>query len=97
MYSASKAGVIGLTRSLALELVRDGIRVNAIAPGYIHTAIMDEIIDRMPPGFLDEMEARHPLGFGKPRDIANAAAFLLAETGRWITGTILVVDGGCTA
>ncbi|MGO9417150.1 MAG: SDR family NAD(P)-dependent oxidoreductase [Syntrophobacteraceae bacterium] len=97
IYSASKSGIIGLTRSLAWELARDGIRVNAIAPGFVHTPMTDADIDRMPPDYLSNVMAGHPLGLGKPRDVAHAVAFLLAETGRWITGTILVVDGGYTA
>jgi len=97
IYTASKSAIIGLTRCLAIELVRDGIRVNAIAPGFIHTEMVDGLLDCMPPEYLATLAAKHPLGLGKPRDVAHAVAFLLADTGRWITGTTLVVDGGYTA
>jgi len=97
IYVASKAGVIGLTRTLALELVRDGIRVNVVAPGSVHTEMIDGVLNELPADFLDKLVAKHPLGLGTPRDVAHAVAFLLAETGRWITGTTLVVDGGYTA
>jgi len=94
IYTASKSAINGLTRSLAIELVRDGIRVNAIAPGFVHTEMVDGLLDYMPPEYLANLAAKHPLGLGKPRDVAHAVAFLLADTGRWITGTTLVVDGG---
>jgi len=96
IYTASKSAIMGITRSLALELVRDGIRVNAVSPALILTEAIDPAIDGIP-GYLDNMKAKHPLGLGHPRDVAHAIAFLLAETGRWITGTTLTVDGGYTA
>jgi NAD(P)-dependent dehydrogenase (short-subunit alcohol dehydrogenase family) len=97
IYTASKSAIIGVVRSLAVELVRDGIRVNAIAPGFVHTEMVDGLLDSMPPEYLATLAAKHPLGLGKPRDVAHAVAFLLADTGRWITGTTLTVDGGYTA
>ncbi|MDX2150328.1 MAG: SDR family oxidoreductase [Bryobacteraceae bacterium] len=96
-YAASKAAVEGLVRSLAVELARDGIRVNCIAPGLVKTEMAEEIWSMLTPEQLQELERAHPLGFGEPRDVAYAAAFLLADAGRWITGTTLVVDGGYLA
>lgn len=97
VYSASKGAIIGLTKSLALELVRDEIRVNCIAPGLVET----ELVQSARASLTDEQSATwaksYPLGIGKPRDVAHAIVFLLAETGRWITGTTLVLDGGLTA
>jgi NAD(P)-dependent dehydrogenase (short-subunit alcohol dehydrogenase family) len=96
-YSASKGALIALSRSLALELARDGIRVNCIAPGIVRTKMSDELLSSLPSGAAAVVEKMHPLGFGLPEDVANAVAFLVAATGRWITGTTLVVDGGYTA
>jgi NAD(P)-dependent dehydrogenase (short-subunit alcohol dehydrogenase family) len=97
VYSASKAGIIGLTRSLALELARDGIRVNCVAPGFVRTPMLDELASQLNTDQVAAIEAAHPLGFGQPQDVAHAVVFLLARTARWITGTTLVVDGGYTA
>ena len=96
-YSASKGGLMALTRSLAAEFARENIRVNCLAPAWVETEMTRRSLDALPPDSVAALRARHLLGFGQPRDIAHAAAFLLAETARWITGTTLVVDGGYTA
>ena len=95
-YSASKGAVISATRSLAAELAAEGIRVNCIAPGVVSTAMSKEFEERLSSEFVARIEQDHLLGFGEPLDIAYAIAFLLAPTGRWITGSVLVVDGGYT-
>jgi len=96
-YSMTKAALIGLARSLAIELAPRRIRVNCVAPGFVRTPMLGKAAKFWDP----EQEARiadlHPLGWGDPEDIANAIAFLMADTGRWITGTVLTVDGGYTA
>ena len=97
LYSASKSAIVGLTRSLALELVRDGIRVNCVAPAFVKTAMLDQMCALQGSAQTSLMAAAHPLGFGEPRDVACAIVFLIADTARWITGTTLVVDGGYTA
>lgn len=96
-YSMSKSALHGLTRSLALEFAPRQVRVNCIAPGFVRTPMLDHLQRNWPASKLAEVESLHPLGFGEPEDIANAAAFLAAPTGRWITGTVLVVDGGYLA
>lgn len=90
-YAASKAGVIGLTKAAARELASRGITVNAIAPGFIETDMTDVLSDKV----KEASEEQIPLGhFGKPEDVAAAAAFLASEEARYITGQVLHVDGG---
>lgn len=97
LYCMSKGALVGLTKSLALELAPRGIRVNCISPGQVHSEMDESIRDKLTPEQYEAIEREHPLGIGQPQDVAAAAAFLLADTGRWITGTNLVVDGGYTA
>jgi 3-oxoacyl-[acyl-carrier protein] reductase len=90
-YVASKSGVIGMTKVWARELGRKGIRVNAVAPGFIET----EMVTAMPESVLDGMREKTPLGrLGKPNDIANAYSFLASDEAGFINGTVLSVDGG---
>lgn len=96
-YSGSKGAVIALTRSLAIELARDRIRVNCLAPGIIRTEMFDDFSQQIPPENITALEKEHILGFGEPLDVANAAIFLLSPASRWITGAVMVVDGGLTA
>lgn len=97
LYSATKGALVALTKSLALELAGSGLRVNCIAPALVDTPMFEDLKNLFGAEGLAKIESAHPLGIGRPRDIANATAFLLADTGRWITGTTLVVDGGYTA
>ena len=90
-YAASKAGLIGLTKALAKELGGRGIRVNAIAPGYIAT----ELTDVLPEPARDAILTNTPLGrLGEPADVARAVRFLCSDAAAFITGDVLAVDGG---
>ncbi|AUB83524.1 SDR family NAD(P)-dependent oxidoreductase [Candidatus Thiodictyon syntrophicum] len=93
-YATSKAALYGLTRSLAVELVRDGIRVNCVTPGLVETEMKIQMDRKRTPEQMQAVRASHLLGLGTTMDVAHAVVFLLAETGRWITGSNLVVDGG---
>lgn len=96
-YSMSKAALDGMARSLSLELAPRRIRVNCIAPGYVRTPLFERTESGWDEGTRKAVEDLHPLGFGAPEDVANAVAFLVADTGRWITGSVMVVDGGYLA
>ena len=90
-YAASKAGLIGLTKSLARELASRGVTVNAVAPGFIAT----DMTAVLPEAVQAEMTKGIPLGrVGQPDDVANAVAFLAAEQSGYLTGQVLCVDGG---
>lgn len=90
-YAATKAGVISFTKTWSRELGKFGIRVNAVAPGFIGT----EMVKQMPPNILSSMVQHSPLGrLGDPDDIANAYAWLASDAAKFITGAVLSVDGG---
>jgi 3-oxoacyl-[acyl-carrier protein] reductase len=95
-YSASKGALMAAARSLALELAPEGLRINCIAPGCVQSEMLDAIQKSLSLDQFAAVKAMHPLGFGNTLDVAHAVAFLLADTGRWITGTTLVIDGGYT-
>lgn len=95
-YSASKAAVASLTKSLAIEWARHGVNVNAIAPGVFRTALNQKLLDETPRG--QEFLARTPMGrFGKVEELAGAAVFLSSEAASYVTGEVLVIDGGFLA
>ena len=96
IYAASKHGVIGLTRTAALEYAQQNIRINAICPGGTRTNMFDAVKDA--PGFIEMVNSLHPVGrMGEPEEIAAAAVFLLSPEASFITGATLAVDGGLTA
>ena len=93
-YAAAKAGVIALTKTLSKELGKNGVRVNAVAPGLIET----DMIESLTPTVRKDYLARIPLRrLGRSEEIARTVAFLASDDARYITGTCLVVDGGLTA
>lgn len=97
IYSATKGAVVTLTKSLALELAREDIRVNSVCPGVVHTEMTDGLRERIGRDSFQRVADSHPLGLGEPSDVANAILFLLSGASRWITGSALTVDGGYTA
>jgi NAD(P)-dependent dehydrogenase (short-subunit alcohol dehydrogenase family) len=103
-YAAAKGGVIALVRQMAVDYARFGIRVNAIAPGTVMTPLVERHwaalagADELPDDAIAAAVAHYPLGrLGTPGDIAAAVAYLASEDAAWVTGTVLVVDGGRTA
>ena len=94
-YSAAKSGVVGLVRGLGVELARDGIRVNGVAPGYIRTAQALSTTHSLGPEGLEKAAEFIPAGrVGEPEDIADVIAFLVSDAARYMTGQVLTVDGG---
>jgi NAD(P)-dependent dehydrogenase (short-subunit alcohol dehydrogenase family) len=96
-YSAAKAGILGMTRAMASEWARKGIRINAVAPGYVNTALVKKLVNQ---GSLNTAAISHrtPMGrLGEPEEIAQAISFLMSPQASYITGAVLAVDGGWTA
>jgi 3-oxoacyl-[acyl-carrier protein] reductase len=90
-YAASKAGLIGLSKSMAKEVASRGIRVNAVAPGFIETDMTGSLNE----DFKEKVKARIPLGFfGTPEDVANTVLYLCSNLSRYVTGQTITVDGG---
>jgi 3-oxoacyl-[acyl-carrier protein] reductase len=89
-YAASKAGLIGFTKTVAVEVARRGVTVNAVAPGFVETQLTDGVGN----GFLEAIPARRP---GTPEEIASCVRFLASEEAAYVTGTTLTVDGGLSA
>ncbi|AWY44408.1 SDR family NAD(P)-dependent oxidoreductase [Pseudomonas putida] len=92
-YSGTKAALIAMSRCLAMEVVKRRIRVNCLSPSLVETPLFDAAAKMVS---MEQKLEDHPLGFGKPEDIANAAIFMLSSASRWVTGTTLVMDGGLT-
>jgi 2-keto-3-deoxy-L-fuconate dehydrogenase len=96
-YCASKGAVVALTRALAVDHVRDGVRVNAVCPGTVDTPWVRRLVEEVGES-LDELRARQPLGrLGTPEEIAEAVVYLASDAAAFVTGSVLVIDGGLTA
>jgi NAD(P)-dependent dehydrogenase (short-subunit alcohol dehydrogenase family) len=96
-YNASKHGVVGLTKTAALEYATSGIRVNAVCPGYIRTPLIEEALTSNP-ALEAQIVARHPVGrMGQPEEIAEAVVWLCSDAASFVTGHTMTVDGGYVA
>ena len=96
-YCSSKGALISGMKAMALELARKGIRVNSISPAIVETEMTKKLFENIPAESKQEIEKMHPLGFGKPDDVANACIYLLSNASKWVTGTNLILDGGYSA
>jgi NAD(P)-dependent dehydrogenase (short-subunit alcohol dehydrogenase family) len=96
-YAASKGAVIAGARAMAVEMAGKGVTVNSVSPGMVMTPLMEEYLAGLTEEQAAERTAKYPLGPGQPEDVAQACVFLLSDAARWITGTNLVMDGGCSA
>lgn len=96
-YAMSKSALHGITKSLAIELAPKHIRVNCVAPGFIKTKMFDNISGSFDKEYNDRLNQLHPLGLGEAEDIAYGITYLLSDMSKWVTGSILSVDGGFTA
>ena len=97
-YAAAKSGLVGLTRSLALEMGKHQIRVNALSPGYTETQLVREFFAKNEPGLREKVLEVHPLGrMARPEEIANCVVFLMSDEASFVTGANWLVDGGLSA
>jgi len=97
LYGITKAGLDIAAKTYANELANQKIRVNTIAPGMVRTKIALDTSEKLGDDQINIDEAKYPLGYGDPEDVANPIIFLLSEASKWITGQVIVIDGGRTA
>ena len=95
-YAASKGALISLIKSLSAEYAGKGIRFNAVCPGYVDTPMLETVkkLYKDEEEFVSSIVSKHPLGLGTPEDVAGAAIYLLSDAAKWVTGTVMEVDGG---
>jgi len=97
LYGMTKGALIAAVKSLAVEYANRAIRVNAVSPGVVETPMSEKSAYSRNEEAFQRVKELHPLGIGKPQDVANACAYLLSDASRWVTGTNLVIDGGYSA
>lgn len=93
-YSASKGALISGCRSMSVELANKNIRVNCVSPAIVRTKLVDDLFSTLTDESVATIIKAHPLGLGKPDDVASACLYLISEDSRWITGSNLIIDGG---
>ena len=95
-YSASKGALVSLIKSLAVEYFAKKIRFNCVCPGYVDTPMLDAVkkLYKNEKDFSESIVKKHPLGLGNPEDVANAVVYLLSDAAKWVTGSVMTVDGG---
>lgn len=94
IYCSSKSALLSGSKALALELAYKKIRCNCILPGIVETSMVKKLFETIPEEAKDKIIAKHPLGLGKPEDIASLVVFLLSDQAKWITGSEFIIDGG---
>jgi NAD(P)-dependent dehydrogenase (short-subunit alcohol dehydrogenase family) len=96
-YAMTKGAIQSATKALAIELASKNIRVNCIAPGFVKTEMSELVNHNFDTDYDKYIESLHPLGWGSPDDIASGIAYLFSDMSKWVTGTIMCIDGGFTA
>lgn len=96
-YCASKGALLPAAKAMALELSPKKVRVNCVLPGVVRTEMAERLFATISEEALAALEGKHPLGFGRPEDVANACVYLLSDAARWVTGVAMNVDGGYCA
>ncbi len=96
-YCTSKSALVSATKAMALELASKGVRVNCVSPAFIETEMVRDLFSTLTQEAVEDIVNMHPLGIGKPKDVANLCKFLLSDEARWITGSNMVIDGGYSA
>lgn len=97
VYCSSKSALLSGIKAMALELASKKIRCNCILPGLVQTEMAEQLFNSIPPEAKEKIISRHPLGLGKPEDVAALVSFLLSDQARWITGSEYIIDGGYSA
>lgn len=93
-YCSSKAALLGLVKSLALELAKRKIRVNAVSPGIVNTPLTEKLFSQLDEANVQNIIGMHPIGIGEPNDVVSLINFLISEESKWITGQNIKIDGG---